>query len=63
MILVIARVPLADRSWSHHFRGVGLKLVWLGGSEVTHVQLHGSLQVALGLVRPAFEQHASSNEL
>jgi hypothetical protein len=29
-----------------------LKLVWLDGSEVTQVQLRGSLQVALGLVLP-----------
>ena len=36
----------------HHLREVGLKLVWLDGSEVTQVQLRGSLQVALGLVLP-----------
>ena len=29
-----------------------MKLVWLDGSEVTQVQLRGSLQVALGLVLP-----------
>jgi hypothetical protein len=40
-----------------------LKLVSFDGSEVTQVQSHGSLPLALGLVRPAFELHASSDEL
>jgi hypothetical protein len=35
----------------------------LDSSEVTQVQLHGSLQVTLGLVRPAFEYYASSDQL
>jgi hypothetical protein len=35
----------------------------LDSSEVTQAQLHGSLQVTLGLVRPAFEYYASSDQL
>jgi hypothetical protein len=35
----------------------------LDSSEVTQVQLHGSPQVTLGLVRPAFEYYPFSDQL